>query len=308
MSGLETYMDKYMNDVAAKPVSTPQSLVADLTELMEVEELDRDLYRGRRKKGGVGRIFGGQVIAQALMAAARSIDDGKIAHSLHAYFMRAGDEDLPIIFRVERDFDGGSFANRRVIAMQKGRPILNFTASFQKAEEGLSHMSAMPDVPPPEQLSSTIDYAQKYRDKLSPKVYNFLMRPNAIELRPVQEPAYLTQRKADPFNLNWFRVVAPVRNDPRLHRVMLAYASDMLLLGTSLLPHGMHFLTGQTQTASLDHALWFHDDVQIDDWLLYSTDSPWAGHARGFNRGSIFTREGKLIASVTQEGLIRLRG
>lgn len=297
-----------MKNSAVEPHPSPEARIADLTELLEVETLDRDLYRGPRKKGGVGRIFGGQVIAQALMAACRSIDDGKIPHSLHAYFMRPGDADLPIIFRVERDFDGGSFANRRVIAMQKGQAILNFTASFQKAEDGLTHMSAMPDVPPPEKVPSTVDYAREQGDLLPAQVRSFLLRPSAIELRPVKEPVFVTRRKADPVNLCWFRAVAPVRDDPRLHQVMLAYASDMVLLGTSLLPHGLHFLTGKMQTASLDHALWLHEDFRIDDWLLYSTDSPWAGHGRGFTRGSIFTREGKLVASVAQEGLIRQRG
>jgi len=297
-----------MNDVPATAHPTPEAMIADLTALLDVEALDRDLYRGPRKKGGVGRIFGGQVIGQALMAAIRSIEDGKIPHSLHAYFMRPGDEDLPIIFRVERDFDGGSFANRRVIAMQKGQAILNFTASFQKTEEGLAHMSAMPDVRPPEELPSTVDYARNHGDLLSAQVRSFLLRPGAIELRPVKEPIFLTQRKTDPVNQCWFRAVAPVRDDPRLHQVMLAYASDMVLLGTSLLPHGLHFLMGKMQTASLDHALWLHEDFRIDDWLLYSTDSPWAGHGRGFTRGSIFTRQGKLIASVAQEGLIRQRG
>jgi len=166
----------------------------------------------------------------------------------------------------------------------------------------------MPDVRPPEELPSTVDYARNHGDLLSAQVRSFLLRPGAIELRPVKEPIFLTQRKTDPVNQCWFRAVAPVRDDPRLHQVMLAYASDMVLLGTSLLPHGLHFLMGKMQTASLDHALWLHEDFRIDDWLLYSTDSPWAGHGRGFTRGSIFTRQGKLIASVAQEGLIRQRG
>lgn len=240
------------------------------------------------------------------MSACRSIEDSKVVHSLHAYFMRPGDEDLPIIFRVERDFDGGSFANRRVIASQKGQPILNFTASFQRPEGGLSHMSAMPDVTPPEQLLTSADYGNKHRAVLSPALHHYLTRPSPIDLRPVHEPAFLPDTKSGPANQCWFRAVAPVRDDPRLHQVMLAYASDMMLLGTSLLPHGMNFTANKIQTASLDHALWFHEDFRTDDWLLYSTDSPWAGHGRGFNRGSIFTRDGRLVASVAQEGLIRL--
>ncbi|MBK5263910.1 MAG: acyl-CoA thioesterase II [Alphaproteobacteria bacterium] len=298
-----------MNDITAKPDKAPlaSELIADLIELLEVERLDRDLYRGRRKKGGVGRVFGGQVIAQALMAASLSIEDEKAMHSLHAYFMRPGDENLPIIFRVERDFDGGSFANRRVIAMQNGKPILNLTSSFQRKEEGLSHMAPMPQVPPPDNLTSLLELAQKYEDVLPPDARDFMKRPSAIELRPVTALPFLPGEKRDPANQCWFRAVAPVRDDPRLHRVMLAHASDMVLLSTSLLPHGINWVTHKIQTASLDHALWFHEDVRIDDWLLYVTDSPWAGHARGFNRGSIYTREGKLIASVAQEGLIRIR-
>ncbi|MCF8709265.1 acyl-CoA thioesterase [Rhizorhapis sp. SPR117] len=298
-----------MNDIAMEPEKAPSAsaLVADLTDLLDVEQLDRDLYRGHRKKGGVGRIFGGQVIAQAVMSASLSIEDDKTVHSLHAYFMRPGDENLPIIFRVERDFDGGSFANRRVIAMQNGKAILNLISSFQRKEEGLSHMAPMPQVPPPESLMSLLELAQKHGGELLSGPRTFMQPPGAIELRPVIAFPSLSSEKMDPANQCWFKAIAPVRDDPRLHQAMLAHASDMVLLSTSLLPHGINGVSHNIQTASLDHALWFHEDVTIDDWLLYVMDSPWAGHARGFNRGAIYTREGKLVASVAQEGLIRIR-
>lgn len=298
-------MSNEMNQPA--PELTPQALVAELCDLLEVEEIDRDLYRGKRKKGGVGRIFGGQVIAQALMAACRSIEEQKTVHSLHAYFMRPGDEDLPIIFRVERDFDGGTFANRRVIAIQKGQPILNFAASFQTPEAGMSHSIKMPEVPPPDGLLSLRELAEKHAGVLSRPMMRFMGGPKPIELRPIQPLPFVTRTSTEPFNQYWFRAIAPVPGGQQMHRVILAHISDMMLLGASMRPHIGNLDPQKMQTASLDHALWFHEDVQVDDWLLYATESPWAGHARGFCRGSIFTRDGMLVASVTQEGLIRQR-
>ena len=286
---------------------SPEDLVAALTTLLDVETLDTDLYRGARQPGGVGRVFGGQVIAQALQAAQRSVEDGKVAHSLHAYFMRAGDEDYPILYRVVRDFEGRSFANRRVIAMQKGKPILNMAASFQTPEEGLHHQDAMPDVPPPEELRSESELREQIRDQIPEKFKRFFLRARPIEIRPVNPRNWFQPEPREPRQYSWFRVVAPLPDDPALHRAMLAYASDMTLLGTCMLPHGVSWMSGQVQTASLDHALWLHEPFRFDEWLLYATDSPWAGHARGFNRGSIYARDGRLVASVTQEGLIRTR-
>ncbi|WP_010544911.1 acyl-CoA thioesterase [Sphingomonas elodea] len=284
---------------------SPEALVAGLTALLDVETLDTDLYRGARQPGGVGRVFGGQVIAQALQAAQRSVEDGKVAHSLHAYFMRAGDEDYPILYRVVRDFEGRSFANRRVIAMQKGKPILNMAASFHLPDEGLHHQDAMPDVPPPEELRSEAELREQIRDQIPEKFKRFFLRARPIEIRPVNPRNWFQPEPREPRQYSWFRVVAPLPDDPALHRAMLAYASDMTLLGTCMLPHGVSWTSGQVQTASLDHALWMHEPFRFDEWLLYATDSPWAGHARGFNRGSIYTRDGRLVASVTQEGLIR---
>ncbi|MGN7999651.1 acyl-CoA thioesterase [Sphingomonas sp. 22176] len=284
---------------------SPEDLVAGLTALLDVETLDTDLYRGARQPGGVGRVFGGQVIAQALQAAQRSVEDGKVAHSLHAYFMRPGDENHPILYRVVRDFEGRSFANRRVIAMQKGKPILNMAASFQLRAEGLHHQDAMPDVPPPEELRSEAELREEIRDQIPEKFKRFFLRARPIEIRPVHPRNWSQPEPREPRQYSWFRVIAPLPDEPALHRAMLAYASDMTLLGTCMLPHGVSWMSGQVQTASLDHALWLHEPFRFDEWLLYATDSPWAGHTRGFNRGSIYARDGRLVASVTQEGLIR---
>ena len=284
---------------------TPEALVAQLLDLLDVEEIDTDLYRGARQPGGVGRVFGGQVIAQALQAAQRSVED-KPAHSLHAYFMRPGDEAHPIVYRVVRDFDGGSFATRRVIAMQRGKPILNMAASFQRAEDGLHHQDAMPDVPMPGDLRSEHDLRTEYADQIPEKFRGFFLRPRPIEIRPVKLRSMTRPEPMEPVWHSWFRVVAPLPDDPAIHRAMLSYASDMALLGTAMLPHGKSWLTDKMQTASLDHAVWLHEPLRADDWLLYATDSPWAGHGRGFNRGRIFTQDGRLVASTAQEGLIRV--
>lgn len=286
---------------------TPQALAQGLIELLDVEEIDRDLYRGRRMPGGVGRVFGGQVIAQALQAAQRSTDAPKAAHSLHAYFMRPGDENFPIIFRVVRDFEGKSFATRRIIAMQQGQPILNMACSLQLPEGGLHHQDAMPDVPAPEELKSERELRAGAIDDVPAPFRAFMLRARPIEIRPVDPRNWMKPTPQQPASYSWFRCVAPIGDDAAMHRAILAYASDMTLLGTALLPHGVTWMTHKVQTASLDHALWFHEAFRADEWLLYATDTPWAGHARGFNRGKIYARDGRLVASVTQEGLIRMR-
>lgn len=287
--------------------TTPEGLVEQLVTLLDVETIDTDLYRGSRQPGGVGRVFGGQVIAQALQAAQRSVE-GKDAHSLHAYFMRPGDEDFPIIYRVVRDFDGRTFATRRVIAMQKGKPILNMAASFQVPEDGAHHQDVMPDVPAPETLRSDRDLRLEHIDKIPEPLRPYFLRERSIDLRPVSPRHWVKPDKTDPVQHVWFRVSGTVPDDPALHRAMLAYASDMALLGTSLLPHGLTWLNPKLQSASLDHAVWLHEPFRADEWLLYSCDSPWSGYARGFNRGRIFSQDGRLVASTAQEGLIRLRG
>ena len=294
-------------DLNTPPDTPPEALAAGLVDLLEVEEIDTDLYRGKRQPGGVGRVFGGQVIAQALQAAQRSTDGPKIAHSLHAYFMRPGDEDHPIILRVVRDFEGKSFATRRVIAMQGGKPILNMAASFQVPEEGLHHQDAMPEVPPPETLKTERQIREEMVDEIPEQWRRHLLRARPIDIRPVHARSWFRPEKREPRQQSWFRLCAPIGDDPAMHRAVLAYASDMALLGTGTLPHGVNWMTHNLQTASLDHAVWLHEPFRADEWLLYDCDSPWAGHARGFNRGRIFARDGRLVASTAQEGLMRLR-
>jgi len=291
----------------SKPPPTPEMLTQRLVELLEIEEIDTDLYRGKRGRDGFGRVFGGQVVAQALQAAQRSTDEPKIAHSLHAYFMRAGNEEFPILYRVVRDFDGKSFSTRRVIAMQKGQPILNMACSLQVPEAGLNHQDAMPEVPQPEDLKSDLEIRREMIDKIPEKFRKHFLRARAVESRPVLPGNWFSNEKREPRQSTWFRVCAPIGEDKAMHRAILTYGSDMSLLGTGTLPHGINWMTGNLQTASLDHAVWLHEDFRADDWLLYVCDSPWAGHARSFNRGKIFSRDGRLVASCAQEGLMRLR-
>ena len=289
-------------------VFSPDALIADLVRLLEVEAIGGDLFRGRRLPGGRGRVFGGQVIAQALVAATRTVEPGRNAHSLHAYFMRGGDEEHAIDYRVERDFDGRSFATRRVVAAQQGQPILTMTASFHRAEEGFRHQTEMPDVPPPEEVASERTYWLENAHRLPEPMQSHVLRPRPIEIRPIGNFQPLDPYQAAPVSRSWFRAIAPIGAGPDMHRAVLAYASDMRLMGTAMLPHGVNWFTGRVRGASLDHALWLHDDLRMDDWLLFACDSPWSGGGRGFNRGLVFTRDGRLVASIAQEGLMRARG
>ncbi len=285
---------------------TPEQLVTGLLKLLEVKPEGEDRFAGRRKRGGVGRVFGGEVIAQALNAAEATVADDRAAHSLHAYFLRGGSEDHPSDYQVSRDFDGGSFSNRRVVASQQGRPILNLTASFQRHEEGLHHIEAkMPDVAPPEELESEVDVRRRFAETARPEARHHFLAPRPIEMRAVEGRHWTNPKPAPPRANSWFKTVAALPDDPCIHRAILAYASDMSLLGTCALPHGLSWARGEVVSASLDHAVWFHEPFRADEWLLYSTDSPWSGGERGFNRGQIFTRDGRLVASVAQEGMIR---
>ncbi|MBS0481505.1 MAG: acyl-CoA thioesterase II [Proteobacteria bacterium] len=285
---------------------SPEQLVAGLIRLLEVKPQGDDQFIGRKKRGGVGRVFGGQVIAQALLSAEATVDPARPAHSLHAYFLRGGSEDFETDYAVARDFDGGSFSNRRVVASQQGRPILNLTASFQKHEQGLHHVEApMPDVPPPEDLESETVVRRRFAETARPEARHHFLAPRPIEMRAVEGRHWMNPAAAPPFSHSWFRAVAPLPDDPRIHRAVLAFASDMTLLGTCALPHGLSWARGEVMSASLDHAVWFHEPFRADEWLLYATDSPWSGGGRGFNRGRIFTRDGRLVASVAQEGVIR---
>lgn len=285
---------------------TPEQLVASLVKLLEVKDQGNDTFLGRKKRGGVGRVFGGQVIAQALHAAELTVDPERPAHSLHCYFLRGGSEGVEIDYKVERDFDGGSFSNRRVVASQEGRPILNLTASFHRHEEGLHHVDAeMPDVPAPEELESETSMRRRFAETARPEARHHFLSERPVEMRPVEGRHWMNPQPAPPKSHSWFRTVAPLPDDPRIHRAILAFASDMSLLGTCALPHGLSWARGEVMSASLDHAVWFHAPFRCDEWLLYATDSPWSGNGRGFNRGRVFTRDGRLVASVAQEGMIR---
>ncbi|GMN02675.1 acyl-CoA thioesterase [Erythrobacter sp. MTPC3] len=296
---------------------TPEKLADGLVRLLTVEKRGADIYAGHPQKGGVGRVFGGQVLAQALQAAQASVIDGKTAHSLHAYFLRGGKEGMPIEYRIERDFDGRSFSNRRVVAAQENEdgtstPILNLTASFQTPEDGLEHIDAkMPDVAPPEELKSDMEMrramADKIGDKLSDAQRALMLRPRPIEMRTIDRLHWMNSEPREPKAHTWFKTAAALPDDADLHRAIITYASDYTLLGTSALPHGLSWMRGELVGASLDHAIWFHREARADEWLLYATDAPWSGSGRGFNRGRIFNRAGDLVASVAQEGMMRKR-
>jgi len=284
---------------------TPEKIVADLVFLLELEARGADQFVGRRRPDGTGRVFGGQAIAQALGAASRTVDPEREVHSLHAYFLRPGSDELPIEYRVKRDLDGRSFSNRRVVASQDGKPILNLVASFQLPAEGPGHQHLpMPDVPQPEDLEPDVISARKLARHLPDgALKSMIMRPQPVDFRSVEPRDWLQREIRPPVSNLWFRTVAPLPADRALHRAVLAYISDFQLLGTALQP--VSSVANKVKAASLDHAMWFHDDFAVDDWLLYATDSPWSGNARGFGRGQIFARDGRLVASVTQEGMLR---
>ncbi|OYW45347.1 MAG: acyl-CoA thioesterase II [Sphingomonadales bacterium 12-68-11] len=286
---------------------TPEQLVAELTLLLDLEPRGGDRFIGRQQLDGTGRVFGGQAIAQALVAARRSVPLDRHAHSLHAYFLRPGSDALPIEFRVKRDLDGRSFSNRRVVASQKGEPILNLIVSFQEPQEGPQHqLPTMPDVPPPEELEPDAVLRRRFAEDMPPgPLRDLMMRQRPIDIRSVEPRNWQSPGKRAPVAHCWFRTVSSLPDHPPIHRAVLAYASDFQLLSTAIQPHGLSFHKGEIKAASLDHALWFHGPFRADDWLLYVTDSPWSGLARGFGRGQIFTRDGRLVASVAQEGMLR---
>ena len=283
------------------------SQTRDLLALLELETLELNLFRGASRDIGSAQVFGGQVLGQALTAASRTVD-GRVVHSLHAYFLRRGDFNAPIVYEVDRSRDGHSFSNRRVIAIQHGEQIFNMTASFQVSEEGLEHQIEMPQVPPPEELPEMLEALRPLLDRLPDRVRRFAEAPRPFEFRMVQPVNVLEPRKAAPTRQVWFRARGAVPGDESLHRRLLAYVSDFYLLDTATLPHGMSFFSSKVVMASIDHAMWFHRPLRVDDWLLYALDSPSASGARGFGRGSVFSRDGRLVASTAQEGLVRLVG
>ncbi len=276
-----------------------------LLALLDLEPIEVNLFRGVSPQTGWQRVFGGQVLGQALMAASRTVA-GQPVHSLHGYFLRPGDPRVPILYDVDRIRDGKSFTTRRVVAIQHGRAIFNMAASFQGEEEGLEHQDELPDVPGPDGLESELEIRRRNAHRVPEEWRDHFTRERAIEMRAVDPVDEFAPEKADPRHAVWLRTIGRLPDDPVLHRCVLLYASDMSLLDTCVRPYGIPWTDPRFQTASLDHAMWFHRSFRIDDWLLYDMDSPSASGGRGFNRGNLFTRDGRLVASCTQEGLIRL--
>mgnify|MGYP001819074112 FL=1 len=278
----------------------------ELLTLMQLERLEDNLFRGASRDIGTKRVFGGQVLAQALLAASYTVED-RLAHSLHAYFLRAGDHDAPIVYDVDRSRDGRSFTSRRVVAIQHGRPIFTLAASFQVEEEGLDHQFEMPEAPSPDELEPIGILPPEEFDHMPKNMQRWLDRFGPFEFRAVRGVDPDDQAPRPPFKELWFRLHGELEDDPRLHRALLAYVSDFHLVGTATLPHGISWVDGKLMMASLDHAMWFHRDFRVDDWMLYTCDSPSTSGGRGLARGMIYDREGNLVASTAQEGVIRLR-
>jgi acyl-CoA thioesterase II len=280
-------------------------LLEDLIKVMTLERLEMNLFRGESRDIGSPQVFGGQVLGQALAAATATADD-RMVHSLHAYFLRRGDFNSPIVYEVDRALDGKHFSSRRVVAIQHGRQIFNMSASFQSPEAGLDHQISMPDVPLPETLPDLEAHYRGVADKLPGAVRRMLDQKRPFEFRPVQPPDLLRNEKSAPLKYIWFRAVDKLADGEALHRSLLAYVSDFHLLDTALRPHAISMISPNLVIASIDHAMWFHRSVRVDDWLLYAIDSPSASGARGFTRGSVFSLDGRLVASAAQEGLIRV--
>lgn len=282
--------------------------ITSLLERLDLERLDRDLFRGFSPDDGRPRVFGGQVAAQALVAAVRTIGDDRAAHSLHAYFLRPGDPKVPIIYEVDRIRDGRSFTTRRVIAIQNGEAIFNMSASFQAEQEGHSHQIEMPDVPRPEDVPSNDERLQKAVDQGRHPLFEFLQKlERPIDLRDTDpiDPTAPT-KKPGPHHV-WFKARSALPDDPLMHQCVLTYASDFYLVEGGLRTHGLTWMDPMMKVASLDHALWFHRPFKADDWLLYTVDSPSTSGARGLNFGHVFAPDGTLVATAVQEGLMRRR-
>ena len=280
------------------------SALDNLLTILDLEPLEHNLFRGRSPQAGWQRVFGGQVIGQALVAAVRTVED-RTAHSLHGYFMRPGDPSVPIIYDVDRIRDGKSFATRRVVAIQHGAAIFSMSASFHKSEPGFEHQHEMPDVPPPDDLPNQEELLKQLKDQLPQNIRSYMERDRPIEIRPVESSRFESNAPGPPSKNMWMRASGTLPDDLALHQCVLAYASDMTLLDTSLIAHGRMMFDSSLMLASLDHSLWFHRPFRADNWLLYVQDSPASFGARGFCRGSIFAQDGTLVASVAQEGLIR---
>ncbi len=279
-------------------------LLADLLKLLDVENLEHNLFRGESRDIGSSQVFGGQVLGQALAAASKTVQ-GRLVHSLHAYFLRRGNFSRPIVYNVERARDGSHVSTRRVTAIQDGESILNLAASFQVEEQGLEHQATAPQVPPPESLEDFALSARQWLHKVPENVRQLFSRERPFQVRETEPYDYAAPSKRAPLRSLWFRTVDRLPDDEELHRVLLAYLSDYFLLDTVLQAHALTPLSSAFVVASMDHALWFHRTLRVDQWLLFCTDSPSASGARGFARGSVFARDGRLVASVAQEGLVR---
>ncbi len=282
-----------------------QPILADLLKLLELERVEDRIFRGESRDLGGARVFGGQVLGQALTAASYTVQ-GRNVHSLHAYFLVAGDVDAPIVYEVELARDGKSFSNRRVVAIQHGRPIFNMTASFQVPEEGLEHAASMPRVPGPEGLADVRELPPAVLERVPEKMRRFLTHERPFEFRPVEPIHVITPPRAAPARHIWVKTIDRLPDDADLHRNVLAYVSDYQLVSTATLPHGIHFAEGNVQLASLDHAMWFHRPFRADEWLLYAMESPNASGGRGLALGKFFTLDGALVASTAQEGVVRI--
>tara|TARA_R110001599_G_scaffold89493_2_gene236783 strand:+ start:5195 stop:6121 length:927 start_codon:yes stop_codon:yes gene_type:complete len=299
----DAQVERRLSDALAHRSSVPaEKLISRLLRTFDLTAEDDDEFIFPALNSTAReRIFGGQVIAQAIVAADRTVDDEKNIHSLHSYFLRAGDETKPLHFRVHRDFDGRSISNRRVVVRQDDKVIFNLTASFQKPADGLDHQIAMPEVLPPEQCMNAMEQIAR-NPLISDEHIERMSVPRPFEMRSFRPEG----KNPDARQYQWFKTVAPLPDDPLTHRAALAFASDMGLLSTSMIPHGLHWTTPGLFSTSLDHAMWFHDDLRVDQWICYVMDSDWTGNTRGLNRGSLFTEDGLLVATAVQEGMIRL--
>jgi acyl-CoA thioesterase-2 len=287
-------------------MSATDTVLSDLLVLLRLERLEENLFRGNSRDIGSERVFGGQVLGQALVAVTQTVE-GRPVHSLHGYFLRAGDPQAPIVYDVDRSRDGGSFTSRRVVAIQHGEQIFHMACSFQVPEEGLEHQLAMPKVPPPESLGRLGDIDESLLARAPAKLRRVLAHTRPFDTRPVDPIDPLHPQQRPPQQYIWIRTTDRLSEDDGLHRCMLAYLSDYHFISTAMLPHGVSLLDGRVQVASLDHAMWFHRPFRVDDWLLLAYESPSASGGRGLARGSIFARDGRLVASTAQEGLIRVR-
>lgn len=284
-----------------------RNVLHELVQLLSLERLEQNLFRGQSQDLGWGNVFGGQVLGQALSAAEQTVPEGRFIHSLHGYFLRVGDARKPIIYDVDPIRDGKSFTTRRVVAIQNGHAIFSLAASFQLDEEGFDHRAEMPAVPGPEELTSEVELARKFRDRIPAPMRERALSDKPIEIRHVDPVNPLKPDVREPQRLAWYRAIDTLPDAPSLHQYLLAYASDFNLLGSAMFPHGVSWLTPGMQVASLDHTMYFHRPFRMDNWLLYAMDSPSASGARGLARGQFFTQDGVLVASTVQEGLMRQR-